>query len=143
VPLPFMLNYGHVNYHNVARDYNVLQGVTHPTDLSNRPPNDINLRHVSITNSSTNKFIGIGIAESYFLNPTPPIKFYLAPGEIRHLAVNTIGEPIQYIHIIDLKTNLHVGEAYPFRTNANSFVLRDGINKWFVQGFWEPSYRSS
>jgi hypothetical protein len=143
VALPFMRNYNQLYYQNVARDYNVLQGVTHPSDLTNQIIRDINLRYVTIQNSSPSQFIGIGIAEYFYMNPKPPIKFWLAPGEIRHLGINTFGEPMQYIHMFDSKTKLHVGEPYPFRTNANDFVLRDGINKWFVQGFQRPSYAAS
>lgn len=127
----------------MVRDYNVAQGVTHPSDLTNQIIRDYNIRYVTVENSSTSRVVGISIANSYERDPVPPIKFSLAPGEIRHIGINSIGEQMQYIHIIDLKTKNHLGEPYPFRTDANQFVLREGINKWNVSAFRRPSYNAS
>ncbi len=127
---------------NGVRDYNAAQGVSHPSDLTVQIIRDINLRYVTIENSSFNH-IGVSITDAPEMYPTPPLKFTLIPGEIRHLGINTIGEPMQFIHLIDLKTKRHVATPYPFRTNANSFVLREGINKWFVDGFHRPLYNAA
>lgn len=160
----FLQNYGQVTgqYNNVTRDYNIAQGVSNPADLSTRPPRDINLRYVTVENSSPEKPVGIAITDAHYrgvpdpnannvlftpLGPVnfkpPPIKFSLAPGEIRHLGINTIGSPMQFIHILDLSTKAYLGDPCPFRTDANQFVLREGINKWFVQGFHRPSYAAA
>jgi hypothetical protein len=128
---------------SISRDYNIAQGVTHPSDLAPQIIRDINLRYITIENSSVDNAIGIAIANSYEMNPRPPIKFSLAPGEIRHIGVNTIGEQMQYIHMIDLISKNHVGDPYALRTDANQFVLRDGINKWWVQPFHRPSYHAT
>lgn len=124
-------------------DYNIAQGVSNPSDLAPQIIRDINLRYVTIENSSVDNAIGIAIANSYEMNPRPPIKFSLSPGEIRHIGVNTIGEQMQYIHMIDLVTKNHVGDPYALRTDANQFVLRDGINKWWVSPFHRPSYHAT
>ena len=128
---------------SMAIDYNVAQGVTHPSDLTHQIIRDYNVRYVTVENSSTSRVVGIAIANSYEKNPSPPIKFSLAPGEIRHIGINSIGEQMQYLHIIDLFTKNHLGEPYPFRTDANQFVLREGINKWNVSPFKRPSYNAS
>jgi hypothetical protein len=125
---------------SMVRDYNISQGVSNPADLSFQIMRDINMRYVTVENSSTSSAIGIAIANSYEKQPVPPIKFSLAPGEIRHIGINTIGEQMQYLHMIDLSSRNHVGDPYAFRTDANQFVLREGINKWFVQPFHRPSY---
>jgi hypothetical protein len=102
---------------------------------------DINFRYVQITNSSPTTPIGIGISVAPNLFPIPPIKFTLAPAEVRHLGVNTIGEQMQFIHMLDIESKLHVGDPAPLNTNSNSFVIRQGLNKWQVQNFHFPSFR--
>jgi hypothetical protein len=135
---------------SVVLDYNVLQGVTHPADLTVQPIRNYNFRYVTIENSSPDEYMGISIMDSFDRTPTPPVKFILAPGEIRHIGINTIGEQIQWLHMLDIIKNpkgetiiVHAGDPYAFRTDANSFVLRDGINKWWVQAFHRPSYNAS
>lgn len=141
----FLKNYGRVlgEYNNVTRDYNIAQGVSHPSDLSNHILRDINIRYVTVENSSPENFVGIAVTDAHYMTPIPPIKFSLAPGEIKHLGINTIGEPMQYIHMLNLRTGLYLGDPQPFRTDANQFVLRDGINKWFVDTFHRPSYNAA
>jgi len=128
---------------SMVRDYNTAQGVTHPSDLTQQVIRDINMRYVTVENSSPYTPVGIAIANSFDKTPTPPLKFVLAPGEIRHLGINTIGEQMQYIHILNLRSGIHMGEPYPFRTDGNQFVLREGINEWFVQAFKRATYRAS
>lgn len=127
---------------NQVRDYNLVQGTSHPSDLTNQIIRDYNIRYVSVENSSTTP-VGVAISASGLSTQTPPINFSLAGGEIRHLGINTIGGPMQFIHIIDLNTKRLVGDPYGFRTDANQFVLREGINKWFVQSFKRPSYAAA
>src|ERR1700758_3116610 len=97
---------------NPVRDYNIAQGVSHPADLSVQIIRDYNIRYVTVENSSTTTSVGVSIVESFNKTPVPPIKFLLVPGEIRHVGINTIGEQMQYLHILDLKTGLHIGEPY-------------------------------
>ena len=126
----------------VVRDYNIAQGVTHPSDLSTRPLRDYNIRYVTVENSSNYSTIGVSIANSFERFPSPPIKFVLGPGEIRHIGINTIGEHMQWLHMLEINTGNHTGDPYAFRTDANSFVLREGYNKWWVQAFHRATYRS-
>jgi len=128
------------NY-NIVRDYNKLQGTTHPSDLAYQIIRDYHNRYVTVENSSPRP-IGVGIT-SYCTGPVPPILFTLAGGEIRHLAINTRGGPMQYMWILDLQTKKSVSNSYPFRTDGNQFVLRDGLNKWFVQTFKRASYSAA
>jgi len=125
---------------NTVRDYNVLQGMTHPSNL--QILRDYGIRYVTIENSSTEP-IGISITNSGLADRTPPINFSLAGGEVRHIGINSFGGPMQFIHIIDLKTRRRVADPYAFRTDSNQFVLRNGINKWFVQPFKRPSYSAA
>lgn len=124
--------------YNIVRDYNKLQGTTHPSDLSYQILRDYNNRYVTVENSSTRP-IGIAITP-YPSGPVPPILFVLQGGEIKHLGINTRGGPMQYIWMLDVQTNKLAGEPAPFRTNGNQFVLRDGINKWFVQVYRRASF---
>lgn len=127
---------------NHVRDYNLSQGTTHPSDLTHQIIRDYNIRYVTIENSSPENGVGIAISDDYTMTVTPPVNFTLAPGEIRHIGINPPGSPMQYVYIIDLDTRARVGDPYAFRTDSNQFVLRDGINKWFIQPFKRPSYRA-
>lgn len=124
---------------NIVRDWDKAQGFTHPTDEHIQIRRDINIRRVSLENSSLRP-IGIGIT-SYFGDPLPKAQFYLAPGEVRSIGINSIGSPMQYINLLDPGNGKLVGEPAPFRTDANTFVLRDGENKWWVQAFQTTAFR--
>ena len=126
---------------NITRDYNKVQGTTHPTDLSYQIIRDYNIRYVTIQNSGP-VFIGIGIT-TYPNGQTPDILITLKPGEIRHIAINSIGDALQYLWIISPETRMIVGEPSPFHSNANDFVLRYGMNAWWVQRFHRPSYAAA
>lgn len=128
------------NY-NIVRDWDKSQGVTHATDLSSQILRDYNVRYVTVENSSPFP-IGVGIT-SYLTGPVPPIKFSLGSGEIKHLALNTQGGPTQYLWILDLETGKVVNNPTPFQRISNSFVLRHGLNKWFVQYYSRPSYAAA
>jgi len=128
------------NY-NIVRDYDKAQGTTHPSDLSYQIIRDYGLRYVTIENSSVRP-IGIAV-NTYSSGPIPPIGFTLVGGEIKHLGVNDHGGPTQFIWILDLQTKKPVGQPSPMRSNSNQFVLRDGINKWFIHYFARPSYSAA
>ena len=123
--------------HNIVRDYDKAQGTTHPTDLSYQIIRDYNVRYLNIQNSSPRP-IGIAIT-NYCDGPVPPIRFSLAGGEIKHLGVNSRGGPTQAVWIIDLQTKKPVGTPYPIQSKGNALVLRDGLNKWWIQTFAYPS----
>ena len=124
--------------HNIVRDYDKAQGTTHPTDLSYQIIRDYGIRYITIQNSATRP-VAFAITP-YLSGPTPPILATLAAGEIKHLGINSQGGPPQYIWILDVQTKMPVGAPTCLRRDANDFVLRDGMNKWWVQFFKRPSY---
>lgn len=126
---------------NVVKDYSKLQGVYHPADLSNHILREINSRYITIENSS-NRSIGVAIT-SYYDGPVPEIQFTVVPGEVKHLGVNPHGGPSQFIRLLDLTTKRPVSDPKSIQSNSNQFVLRDGINKWWVDTFYRASYRPS
>lgn len=128
------------NY-NITRDYNKLQGVTHPSDTSYQIIRDIGVRRVSVENSSEYP-VGVAIT-TYVSGPTPNTLFTLARGEIKHIAINSQGGPPQFLWILGYETQQPSGAPTPFRTDANQFVLRQGTNKWWVQAFKQPSFNAS
>lgn len=127
--------------YNIVRDWEKSQGVTHPTDLSTQIIRDYNIRYITVENSSPFP-IGVAIT-SYLTGPVPNILFTLGSGEIKHLGINTQGGPTQYLWILDLESKKVVNEPSCLERISNSFVLRHGMNKWFVQNFSRPSYASS
>lgn len=80
---------------------------------------------------------------TYMGGPLPTIQFVLEGGEIKELGINSQGETMQFIHLLDPVTKKHVGMPSPFRTDCQSFVLRDGINGWFVHAFKTAGYTPS
>jgi len=128
---------------NKVSDYNVLQGVSHPSDLTNQIVRDINARYITVENSSPTMRVGIAITTSYMTNHVPQISFYLAPGEIRHVGINSPGGQMQAVHVINPETKYWLGDPYALRTDANQFVIRHGINKFFIDPFHRPSYRAA
>jgi hypothetical protein len=128
-------------YNNIA-DWTRLQGYTHPTDAHIVPRRDLNFRYVTVENSSFRP-IGIGIATYACGGSTPQMVSVLQPGEIKHLGINTVGGPMQFLYLLDPVTQKEVGHPSDFRTDANEFVLRDGLQNWYVQSFKRPTYRAA
>lgn len=127
------------NSYNIVRDWNKMQGMTHPSDEHMQIRRDIDSRRVSIENSSE-RTVSIAIMP-YKEGPIPNPQFTLEGGEIINVGVNLPDGPLQFIHIIDPKSKKIIGAPYGLRHDANSFVLRDGINMWFVQAFKTYGYR--
>lgn len=126
---------------NYVFDYNQLQGTHHPSDLSLQIIRDIRYRYVTVQNSS-NRPVGVGVT-TYYSGDVPAIRFIAYPGESRHLGINSHDDPPQFLWPLDPHTGLQVGPPQIFARDANDFVLRDGLNGWFVQRFVRPSYRAS
>ena len=125
--------------YSIVRDWNKLQGMTHVSDEHIQIRRDLDARHVSIENSGE-RAVGVAIATYIDFSPIPKLQMILKPGEIKDVGINTIGGPMQYIHILDPTTQKHLGYPTSFRTDSNQFVLRDGLNSWFVQAFKKPGY---
>jgi hypothetical protein len=133
-----------VKVYNSVLDYNKLQGVTNPADLCNRPPRDINFRYVTVENSSFRE-IGCAITErgmelSIDRYPPPEPNFILKGREIRHLAINNQGGADQWLWLLDPESKKVVGNPRILARNANSFVLRDGLNMWRIDYFKRASF---
>lgn len=118
---------------NNIRDRNLNQGVTHPTDLTIQPPRDISKRYVSIQNSG---LVDVRYSITpYSSGPLPKVSYLLESGETHHLDVNSIGDNIQFLWVIDPVTKKSVSQPTALRTDAQDFVLRHGVNKWWVDFF--------
>ena len=127
--------------YSIVRDWNKAQGMTHPSDEVYQVRRDIGLRRIAIENSSVDMSVAIAIEAYFGQPPLPTPQFTLAPGQIINLGVNSIGGPMQYIYMYDPQTNELLGTPAPLRTDSNSFVLREGLNKWNVQAFKTMGYR--
>lgn len=119
--------------YNIVRDFNKVQGVTHPSDTSNEILRDYQVRYISVQNSSLRP-IGFAVTV-YSFGPTPSILKTLAPGEMTHLAINDPTGPSQWLWILDIKTKLPVGPPRIIDRFGTDFVLRDGQNVWWVEVF--------
>nr|QBK85734.1 MAG: hypothetical protein LCMAC101_03290 [Marseillevirus LCMAC101] len=119
--------------HNQVADYNKLQGVTNPADLSYQIRRDIGARYITVENSAQRP-TSVAIT-TYMYGHTPKTLFTLHAGEIKHLAINSQGSTPQFIWILGYETGEPVSQPTLIRSNSNQLVLRDGLNKWFVQFF--------
>lgn len=124
---------------SIIRDWNHVQAYTHPSDEHIQIRRDINTRRISIENSSQRP-VGVAIT-TYYGDPLPKIGFVLQGGEIKAVGINSIGSPMQFINLLDPVTGLRVGSPTSFRTDCNTFVLRDGTNAWFVAGYQTTAFR--
>lgn len=128
---------------NLVRNFNHDQGIRHPGDLGQQIRRNINTRYISLNNSSRRP---IGVAINNYMCPMDgqgpaQIQFILQGGETKHLGINPVGSPAQFITLLDPSTKQVVGGPDILETPANSFVLRDGLNKWMVQKFYQATYR--
>ena len=136
-----MSRYSHQAQHNIVRDYDKAQGTTHPSDTSYQIIRDYGLRKISVQNSATRP-IGFAITP-YLSGSTPSILHTLAAGEIKHLGINSQGSNPQYIWLLSVQTQMPTGNPTLIRSDANDLVIRDGLNKQFIQFFRSPSYAAS
>lgn len=127
--------------HNVVVDFNKLQGVAHPADLF-YIPRSLNSRYITVENGSC-KYVSIVIDTN--VNQTNEVKnemmFTLRPLETKFLGINASGEQAQFIHIYNPQTKKLIGDPEILGRDTNSFVIREGINKYWIQRFSRPGYR--
>lgn len=134
---------------NITRDWNQVQGTTGVEDWLWKIPNTTDVRHISIENSSQSQNIGVAIQTYYILdlNEVPKIQFVLKPGEIRDIAINSHGGPLQYIYLLNPESGKNygkmVGRPSPLQTDGQQFVIRQGVNLWFTSKFKNAGYRWS
>lgn len=126
--------------YNIARDWNKAQGFSNPADETVMIRRDIDLRKVSVENSSPDSAVSCAVTP-YYEGPLPKPQFRLSPGEIMYIGINTIGGPMQYLWYLDCKSGRPLGTPAPFRTDSNQFVLRAGLNRWFVQAFQSSGFK--
>ena len=119
--------------YNIVRDWNKAQGMTHYTDEHIQIKRDIGIRLISLQNSGLRP-VGVAIT-TYWCGQTPKIQFVMGGGEIKNIGINPYGGPMQFLHLLDLETHRPVGTPYAFRTDSNWFVLRDGLNKYYIHSF--------
>ena len=134
------MKYSHQSNHNILRDYARLQGMSHPADSAYQILRDYHIRYITIENSGMSP-VGVAIT-SYYDGETPPITFSLCGGEIKHLGVNSHGSNPQFIWLLDLKTGERVGAQTIIKSNSNQYVIRDGLNKKWIQTFHRVGYSS-
>jgi hypothetical protein len=126
---------------DIVRDWDRLQGYTNMSDEHIQIRRDVNVRLVTVENSGMRE-VGVAIT-TYYGDPLPRLQFVLQPGEVKSLGINSIGSPMQYIHLLDPVNGLRVGHCTSFRTDANQFVLRDGLNGWTSQAFQRTGFRAA
>lgn len=126
---------------NNIKHWDKLQGYTHASDEYIQIRRDLNHRYVTIENSGVNP-IGIAIT-TYWCGDLPKVQFVINPNEIKNIGINAIGEVMQFIHLLNPITGEPVGSPTSFNTRSNQFVLREGLQKWYVQFFYRALYSAS
>lgn len=124
---------------SVVRSYKKLQGIEKESRRYGVPPRDINSRPVSIENSSP-RDVGIAVTSWGGGDRIPPPRFYLRGGESKTISINSKGGNSQWIWLLDPSTKKPLGHPTIFHNHANSFVIREGLNMWFVQFYTHPTY---
>ena len=138
----FTGNIGYTPYTdpNIVKDWRVIQGVTSGTDLGQGwQPWNIHVRGITIENGSDTPVIVV--INNDINNPHKDGRsFYLEGKELKEVGINSQGGTAQFIHLFDYKTKWAVSEPTILDRTTNSFVLRNGLNKWFVHRYHRPSY---
>ena len=125
---------------NIARDWNMAQGFSNPADETAMIRRDIDLRKVSIENSSPDRSVGCAIT-TYYEGPHPKIQFRLGPGEIKYVGINSFGSSMQFLWYMDIESKTRLGSPVAFRTDSNQYVLRQGLQKWYVHFFQQIGFK--
>jgi hypothetical protein len=125
---------------SVCRDWNMAQGFSNPADETVMIRRDLNIRKVSVENSSPDQGVGCAVT-TYYEGPLPKIQFRLSPGEVKYIGINSIGSPMQFLWYVDLKSGKPLGTPIAFRTDCNQFVLRQGLQKWFCHTFQTAGFK--
>lgn len=133
------------SFRNITRDTLREQGMTSIGDWSVQALRRIDTRLISVQNSSPTS--AVGIAFTTYLGgagPVPKILKVLRPGEDINISVNSRGlSDTQTLWMLDPRTGHPVGVPETLKSNANAFVLRDGLQKWFIQAYRFPSYNAA
>ena len=135
---------------NITRNWNEVQGTTGVEDDLWKIRNSIDVRRISIENSSPNQNIGVAIQTYYILDlsEVPKIQFVLKPGEIKDIAINSHNDgEVQYIYLLYPESGKNhgkmVGSISPIQTDGQQYVIRAGLNLWWCQKFKSAGYRWS
>ena len=133
------------NLNNIVRDYNKVQGTVYPSDGLGRIRRDINVKYITVENSSNRPIIaGISANRCNFdLDTSFTVPFIVQGFETKHLGVNPVGSNDQFIRLFDMNSKMPVSDTYIIMRTINSFVLRDGQNKWWIQRFNKPDFNAS
>lgn len=123
---------------NLVKDYNLYQGVYHPSD-SHVARRSLNVRRVLIENTGSLE-VSVRISSTMYGRKT---NFSLGPGEGKFIGINPIGEGPQYITIHHPLTGERVSNPTPLSRDSNQFVIREGMNNYFIHKFYSASLNAS
>lgn len=126
---------------NIVKDYNMLQGFSDVSENAYTIQRDINTRCISVENSSPMSKVGIAIV-NVLTHDLPPVMKVIEPRDTLYLAINPPECTPQYLWILHPVTGKQLGTPIILETNSNQFVLREGLNNWFVQRYKRAVFRS-
>lgn len=126
------------DYGNRVKMWRTLQGWQGGREPFRR---SLDVRYGRIENSGKSR---VGVAINLYMRDAPACRatkpsFYLNPGEVIELGLNTVSAPAQTLWLFDEKGAL-VNTPHLMKNNVNTFVLRQGMNLWYVQDYkWGAS----
>lgn len=123
--------------YNKVKNYELLQGVVHPTDHGVR--RDLSSKRISVENSG-DRPISVRISADFYGDE---MNFTLRGGETKFVAINAVGDGAQYITLHHPITKERLSKPTVLSRESNQFVLRDGINNWFVHKFHMALFNAS
>lgn len=150
-----------VNNKNTVIPWNRQQGYLRASDEISVARRNIDLRRISVESSADKSYV-IRITTDPIVTPgklpnppevqsTGPLRepwgcipkeFVLHPRQTKDLGINMLGEPGQFLHILDPYTFLNVGNSQEIRTDCSSFVLRQGEAAAWFQPFLRAGLRA-
>lgn len=120
------------------RNWNLLQGYGDVSDEIVYTRRDINSRKISIENSGYSEVL---FTISPYYDKIGVNYKKLKPHEVFYAAVNTVDDEPQYIFLISTKDKKVIGGPFQIRSDANQYVIRQGLNKWYIQPFQQSFFK--
>lgn len=125
----------YTEFTNTIKDWNLLQDRIDAHSI--RLPRSIDVRRVGIDNSTPFP-LGIGIKNQRY-GCTPPVRFYLQPGEVKWLGMNHPGNNPQFIWVQDLKTGKWANTPHFVDYHQNYFAILAGNYREYQVNCYDPS----
>lgn len=120
---------------NNVKDWNRLQGLSHPYARTFYPHKTMNYRHISLENDS-GKDLYFKISGGEVLSEK---KYLLKAYSSLDIGVNCSSGSPQFITVYDTNDRELI-EPFSITSNSNQYVIKEGLNSLWIHRFQRAAY---